>query len=114
RGERKFTAIMRDISALKATEAALQQAKETADAANRAKSAFLAAMSHELRTPLNAILGYAQILRRDPLMSQGQLAGMVTIQQSGHHLLALINDVLDLSRVEAGKMDLHAKPARLP
>jgi len=98
---------------LQAVNAELRAAMEKAEVANRAKSAFLAAMSHELRTPLNAILGYAQILRRDPQMTPGQLSGMATIQQSGHHLLALINDVLDLSRVEAGKMDLHTKPARL-
>jgi signal transduction histidine kinase/CheY-like chemotaxis protein len=98
---------------LQTRNAELSAAMEKAEVANRAKSAFLAAMSHELRTPLNAILGYAQILKRDPLLTPGQLAGMATIQQSGHHLLALINDVLDLSRVEAGKMDLHTKPARL-
>ena len=91
----------------------LRAAMERAEVANRAKSAFLAAMSHELRTPLNAILGYAQLLRRDKTLGPQQLAGMATIQQSGQHLLALINDVLDLSRVEAGKMDLHNRPVQL-
>jgi CheY-like chemotaxis protein len=81
--------------------------------ANRAKSVFLAAMSQELRTPLNAILGYAQLLRRDKSLGPSQLAAMATVQQSGQHLLALINDVLDLSRVEAGRMDLHQRPTRL-
>ncbi|USX24934.1 ATP-binding protein [Oxalobacteraceae bacterium OTU3CINTB1] len=91
----------------------LRAAMERAEVANRAKSAFLAAMSHELRTPLNAILGYTQILRRDKHLSPTQQAGLGTIHQGGHHLLALINDVLDLSRVEAGKMEFHPKPVRL-
>ncbi len=98
---------------LQRSNADLRAAMARAEVANRAKSAFLAAMSHELRTPLNAILGYAQLLRRDKSLGPQQLAGMATIQQSGQHLLALINDVLDLSRVEAGKMDLHNRPAQL-
>jgi signal transduction histidine kinase len=91
----------------------LRAAMERAEVANRAKSAFLAAMSHELRTPLNAILGYTQILKRDKQLSPSQQSGLGTIHQGGHHLLALINDVLDLSRVEAGKMEFHPKPVRL-
>jgi signal transduction histidine kinase len=91
----------------------LRAAMERAEVANRAKSAFLAAMSHELRTPLNAILGYTQILKRDKHLSPSQQTGLGTIHQGGHHLLALINDVLDLSRVEAGKMEFHPKPVRL-
>ena len=91
----------------------LRAAMERAEVANRAKSAFLAAMSHELRTPLNAILGYTQILKRDKQLSPSQQTGLGTIHQGGHHLLALINDVLDLSRVEAGKMEFHPKPVRL-
>jgi hypothetical protein len=86
---------------------------ERAEVANRAKSAFLASMSHELRTPLNAILGYTQILKRDKSLTVPQQTGISTIQQGGQHLLALINDVLDLSRVEAGKMEFHPKPVRL-
>src|SRR5471030_1723511 len=92
---------------------ALRIAMERAEVANRAKSAFLAAMSHELRTPLNAILGYTQILKRDKGLTPTQKSGVGTIQQGGQHLLALINDVLDLSRVEAGKMDFHPKPVVL-
>jgi signal transduction histidine kinase/ActR/RegA family two-component response regulator len=91
----------------------LRAAMERAEVANRAKSAFLAAMSHELRTPLNAVLGYAQILKRDKSLTPPQQTGISTIQQGGQHLLALINDVLDLSRVEAGKMEFHPKPVRL-
>ena len=91
----------------------LRAAMERAEVANRAKSAFLAAMSHELRTPLNAVLGYAQILKRDKSLTPPQQTGVSTIQQGGQHLLALINDVLDLSRVEAGKMEFHPKPVRL-
>jgi signal transduction histidine kinase len=91
----------------------LRAAMERAEVANRAKSAFLASMSHELRTPLNAILGYTQILKRDKSLTVPQQTGISTIQQGGQHLLALINDVLDLSRVEAGKMEFHPKPVRL-
>ena len=91
----------------------LRAAMERAEVANRAKSAFLASMSHELRTPLNAILGYTQILKRDKGLTPPQQSGISTIHQGGQHLLALINDVLDLSRVEAGKMDFHPKPVVL-
>ena len=98
---------------LQKANADLRAAMERAEVANRAKSAFLASMSHELRTPLNAVLGYTQILKRDKTLTPMQMTGLSTIQQGGQHLLALINDVLDLSRVEAGKMDFHPKPVRL-
>jgi CheY-like chemotaxis protein len=74
--------------------------------ANQAKTDFLSTMSHELRTPLNAILGYAQILRRNTRLDERQIAGLNVIQQSGEHLLTLINDILDLAKVEAGKLEL--------
>lgn len=84
----------------------LEQAKEKADAANHAKSEFLANMSHELRTPLNGILGYAQILGRDRQATPQQKEGVTIISQCGAHLLNLINDVLDLAKIEARKLEL--------
>lgn len=86
--------------------AELKEAKEAADAANSAKSEFLANMSHELRTPLNGILGYVQILERSPAISAKDLHGISIIHQCGKHLLTLINDVLDLAKIEARKLEL--------
>lgn len=94
---------------LKKSKVAADVAKEAADSANRAKSEFLANMSHELRTPLNGILGYAQILLRDPSASPKQKDGLSIIQQCGSHLLTLINDILDLSKIEARKLELAPK-----
>jgi signal transduction histidine kinase/DNA-binding response OmpR family regulator len=91
----------------------LQVAKEAADAASRAKSAFLANMSHELRTPLNGILGYAQILRRDTALAENQRKQLGVIQTSGNHLLRLVNEVLDLSKIEAGRLELREIPCDL-
>ncbi len=93
--------------------AELLEAKERAEVASHAKSAFLARMSHELRTPLNAILGYAQLLKMNKDLSPRQLRGVDTIHLSGEHLLLLINDILDLARIEAGKVDLAPAPVRL-
>jgi signal transduction histidine kinase/DNA-binding NarL/FixJ family response regulator len=86
----------------------LKQAMESADAANRAKSEFLANMSHELRTPLNGILGYAQILQRSKNIEEKEQKGVNIISQCASHLLTLINDILDLSKIEARKMELHS------
>ena len=98
--------IGRDLNEQRQTEKMLLQARKNAESANRAKSAFLSNMSHELRTPLNAILGYAQIFASDTDLSIRHKRGLKTIQESGEHLLMLINDILDLSKVEAGKMKL--------
>jgi signal transduction histidine kinase len=89
--------------------AELARAKETAEAANRAKTAFLANMSHELRTPLNAILGFAQLMERDPALDAEHHRELQTINRSGRHLLALINDVLEIARIEAGRTAIQNK-----
>ncbi len=91
-----------------------KRAEEAAEAASRAKSEFLANMSHELRTPLNGILGYAQILKRDKSLTDSQKNGVDIIQRSGEHLLTLINDTLDLSKIEAQKLDLEPSDFHLP
>jgi PAS domain S-box-containing protein len=105
--------ISRDISELRRVHE-LEVAKERAEAANEGKSRFLANMSHELRTPLNAVLGYAQILLRDGALSELQRQGLSTIQHSGEHLLALIDDILDLAKVDAGRFELCPEPVPLP
>ena len=97
----------RDISERKAVEATREAALVEAQRLARLRSEFLAQMSHELRTPLNGILGYAQILRRDKSLTERQQTGLSVIQQSGEHLLTLVNDTLDLAKIEAGKLDLH-------
>ena len=102
------------ITAHEQTEAQLRVAKDTAEAANEAKSTFLATMSHELRTPLNAIIGYAQILRKSRNLIEEQKHGLSTIQRSGDHLLNLINDILDLSKIEAGRIELVETDFHLP
>lgn len=92
----------------------LALAKRKAEESDRLKSAFLTTMSHELRTPLNAILGYAQVLARHPGLDERQADGLNTIRQSGEYLLTLINDILDLSKIEAGRLELNQAPVNLP
>ena len=98
---------------VKERTADLQIAKNTAEIANNAKSAFLSNMSHELRTPLNAILGYAQILQRDHNLDDRQIASLQTIMDSGDQLLVLITDLLDLAKIESGTLALQVNACKL-
>jgi PAS domain S-box-containing protein len=109
-----FEGVATDITQRREAGRALREAKEAADAASRAKSYFLASVSHELRTPLNGVLGYTQILRRDPGLTEKQLEGVRVIHESADHLLALINDVLDLSKIEADRIELYPTDFALP
>jgi signal transduction histidine kinase/CheY-like chemotaxis protein len=99
--------------ALESARNRAEQASWQADQASRAKSDFLSRMSHELRTPLNGVLGYAQILKRDRNISESQRDTLDAIENCGQHLLELINDVLDIARIESGKLDLNIRPANM-
>ncbi|HEY9652877.1 MAG TPA: PAS domain S-box protein [Coleofasciculaceae cyanobacterium] len=106
-GQRINLARVTDITDVKQTEVQLQQAKEAADAANRTNSQFLANMSHELRTPLNAILGFSQLMSKSSNLAPEDKENLTIILRSGEHLLTLINQVLDLSKIEMGRITLH-------
>ncbi len=109
-----YISVATDISERKAMEESLRAARDEAEAASHAKSEFLASMSHELRTPLNAILGFSQLFALDPGLSAESREQAAEIGQAGHHLLTLINDIIDLSRIEAGRLplSLEAVPVR--
>jgi signal transduction histidine kinase len=98
-GARQAAALSREVAVRKVAE-------DSADSANRAKSEFLANMSHEIRTPMNAILGYSQILSRDDLLPPFHRDAVATIISSGNHLLHLIDEILDLSKIDAGRMEI--------
>jgi signal transduction histidine kinase/CheY-like chemotaxis protein/purine-cytosine permease-like protein len=99
--------LQQEIAEHRKTDAALQQAKETAEKANQAKSRFLASMSHELRTPLNSIIGYAQILQKDHSVPAHRRDAVETIRESGEHLLTLVDETLDIARIESGQFRLR-------
>ncbi|MCP5314706.1 MAG: response regulator [Chromatiaceae bacterium] len=107
------TRLMRQIKATRKTQEALRLASEQAQQASRAKSEFLSNMSHELRTPLHGVLGYAQILRRDTPANSSQRESLEAIERCGQHLLTLINDILDLTKIEAGQMRVDIQPTDL-
>jgi len=106
--------VARDIRDRKAVEAAHQAALAEAERLARQRSAFLAQMSHELRTPLNGILGFAQLLQQDKGLDERQVRGLRIIRESGQHLLTLINDILDLARIDAAKVELNPTDIALP
>ncbi|MGB0330783.1 MAG: ATP-binding protein [Planctomycetota bacterium] len=106
-GKTGLLAVTRDITERRRHEEATRAAQAKAESANRAKSEFLANMSHELRTPLTSIIGYADLLKGTAKVSEEDEAALQAIQSSGEHLLALINDVLDVSKIEAGQLEIE-------
>lgn len=112
--DRQTNLLLKEIEAHQETDAQLQKAKEAAESANLAKSRFMGGMSHELRAPLNSILGYAQILQRDAAMPTGRREAIDVIHRSGKHLIGLIDGLLDIARIEAGKLRLETADLRLP
>ncbi len=105
--------LMREIELHRITDEKLQQAKQTADQANQAKSRYISTISHELRTPLNSILGYAQLLDEDQRLPDQVKQAVGIIKRGGDHLLSLIEGTLDIARIESGKLTLDVAPMRL-
>src|SRR5690606_3551100 len=110
--DRQTALLMQEIAAHRKTDAALQKAKAASEAANAAKSRYVTGLPHELRTPHNSILGYAQILQRDNQLPERHRDALATIHRSGSHLLSLIDGLLDVARIEAGKLNLE--PSEIP
>ena len=109
---RQTTLLLQEIAAHGRTDAALQKAKEVAEAANLAKSRYVVGLSHELRTPLNAVLGYAQLLERDAEIPAGRQGGIKVIRRSAEHLSGLIDGLLDVSKIEAGRLQIQRNDLR--
>ncbi len=112
--DRQTALLTGEISAHRRTDAQLQKAKEVAEAANLAKSRFVVGVSHELRSPLNAILGYAQLLEHDASIPEARRESIGIIRRSGEHLTGLIEGLLDISKIEAGRIELYRDEVRLP
>lgn len=110
---RQTTLLLKEIGAHRRTDAALQRAKDVAEAANLAKSKYVVGLSHELRTPLNAVLGYAQLLERDTQMPPHHQGGIRVIRRSAEHLSGLIDGLLDIAKIEAGRLQLQRNAVRL-
>lgn len=106
--------LLREVRAHERTDRALQEAKETAEAASLAKTRYMAGLSHELRTPLNAIYGFAQILDSDPAIPRGRAEAVRAIRRSSEHLAGLIEELLDISKIEAGRLELTRTRVHLP
>jgi signal transduction histidine kinase/DNA-binding NarL/FixJ family response regulator len=111
--QRQTDLLMNEIEAHKRTDAELQKAKEIAEAASKAKSRHVVGLSHELRTPLNAILGYAQLLERDPAIPQARINAVKVVRRSAEHLSGLIDGLLDISKIEAGRFHLSRNEVQL-
>ena len=112
--QRQTALLLEEIAAHKQTDVALQRAKEAAEAANLAKSRFVVGVSHELRSPLNAILGYAQLMEHDTALSTARRGNVSTIRRSGEHMAGLIEALLDIAKIEAGRIDIYRDAVRLP
>lgn len=110
---RQTTLLLKEIAAHEKTDAALQAAKEAAEAANRAKSRYVVGLSHELRTPLNAVSGYAQLLERDPEMPLARKPAVSSIRRSADYLSGLIDGLLDISRIESGRLEVFSNEINL-